>query len=176
MLLGGQQCIVTLCGRTFPLMIHKGLPYLPQRLPTLEEMNGGLPQCIMTSDKEWDPSIVDTKCTIQELLQSLPVERGDEMYDERGMIVTHTLVNKANHDLINDSYDSFKTRFLCDIGNVYQAPTIGSIIVNQGILSNASNIGFSKAQHIIDPPTDNTNNNSGEPVDPVGISPTDGIY
>ena len=29
-LLGGRQCIVSVCGRVFPLAINKGLPYLPQ--------------------------------------------------------------------------------------------------------------------------------------------------
>jgi hypothetical protein len=41
----------------------------------------------MTSDKEWDPSIYDSKCTIEEHLQSLPVAPNDDLYDNKGRIV-----------------------------------------------------------------------------------------
>ena len=44
-------------------------------------MNGGLPQCIMTSDKEWDPSIYDSQYTVEEHLQCLPVALTNDMYD-----------------------------------------------------------------------------------------------
>ena len=100
--LGGKQSIVTPCGTTFPLMIKKGLPYLPQRKPTDDEMNGGLPQVIMTSDKEWDPSIYDTTCTIDELLQSFPVPKSDDLYDARGNIVVNfSTIDNATHLIDN---------------------------------------------------------------------------
>ena len=57
MTLGGKQRLVCKNHGTehiFPLVVDKGLCYLPMRYPTDEEMEN-LPQLIMTSDKAWDP-------------------------------------------------------------------------------------------------------------------------
>ena len=62
---GGSRSITTPTGEIFPLQMHKGLLYLPQRLPTDWEMEN-LPQVIMTLDKVWDPSKYSTKFSIEE--------------------------------------------------------------------------------------------------------------
>ena len=46
----GNQCI-TVGNVILPLKFKNGLMYLPMRKPTLEEMNGGLEQIILTSDQ-----------------------------------------------------------------------------------------------------------------------------
>ena len=48
----------------------------------------------MTSDKEWDPSIYDSKCTIEEHLQSLPVAPTDNMYDDEGRIAFNAAITE----------------------------------------------------------------------------------
>lgn len=55
---GGTQRIVTPDGITLPLCVHGGLPYLPLRPPTDHELET-FPHIIMTSDDDWDPTVLD---------------------------------------------------------------------------------------------------------------------
>ena len=88
-LLGGGQSIIAPLGHIFPLIILGGLSYLPQRLPIDCKMIS-LPQVLMTLSKPWDPSIFYTKCTIEELLCSLPaIPAGtrEDLSDKEGNLV-----------------------------------------------------------------------------------------
>ena len=55
---GGLQRILTVDGHEIPLVIRNGLPYLNIRPHTDREFDT-LPHVIMTSDSDWDPSILD---------------------------------------------------------------------------------------------------------------------
>lgn len=55
---GGLQRIRTLDGYVLPLNIRSGLPYLPMRPYTDDEWDS-LPHVILTSDADWDPSVLD---------------------------------------------------------------------------------------------------------------------
>ena len=55
---GGLQRILTVDGYEIPLTIRNGLPYLNIRPYTDHEFDT-LPHVIMTSDNDWDPSILD---------------------------------------------------------------------------------------------------------------------
>ena len=57
---GGRQRITTADGYIFPLSIRQGLPYLKMRAYTTDEYNT-YPHVIMTSDKEWDPTLFDNE-------------------------------------------------------------------------------------------------------------------
>ena len=56
--LGGKGTIATPDGYIFPLSFVAGLPYLKMRRYTTEEYSS-LPHVIFTSDKEWDPTLLD---------------------------------------------------------------------------------------------------------------------
>jgi len=62
---GGTQCITTNDGYVFPMDIRDGLPYLTLRPFTDEEWET-LPHVVMTSDEDWDPSVLDNKITDDE--------------------------------------------------------------------------------------------------------------
>lgn len=57
---GGRQRIVTPEGYVFPLNIRNGLPYLTMR-PYSDEEFQTLPHVILTSDVDWDPSVLDNE-------------------------------------------------------------------------------------------------------------------
>ncbi len=90
--LGGGQRLVLPTGEIFPLCIRNGLAYLSMCLPTDEEMNGGLPQCIFTSDQVWDPTIYTDKFTLEEQLKNLEDHPAgtDTAYNERGELILST--------------------------------------------------------------------------------------
>ena len=56
--LGGKQRIVMLDGYSILLQFRDGLPYMRMRPPTDSEL-GSLPHVIFTSDRNWDPTILD---------------------------------------------------------------------------------------------------------------------
>ncbi len=55
---GGMQRIHTIDGYTLPLNVRSGLAYMDMRPPTDKELDT-LPQIILTSGLDWDPSILD---------------------------------------------------------------------------------------------------------------------
>ena len=55
---GGYQRIKTLDGYTIPLDIKSGLPYMKLRPYTDDEWDA-LPHVLLTSDDEWDPTVLD---------------------------------------------------------------------------------------------------------------------
>ena len=58
--LGGRQSIVTRDGYLIPLQFDQGLAYFSMTPPTDQEMDE-LPHCILTSDAEWNPAVVDSE-------------------------------------------------------------------------------------------------------------------
>jgi hypothetical protein len=66
---GGKQCITTLDGYVIPLQIRGGLAYMDMHPPSDEELND-LPHVVLTSDADWDPTIVDNEMEIKEWLDA----------------------------------------------------------------------------------------------------------
>jgi transposase InsO family protein len=57
---GGQQRLTTPDGFVLPLDVRNGLPYLRMRPPTDRELsNPDIPHVVLTSDTDWDPSVLD---------------------------------------------------------------------------------------------------------------------
>ena len=57
---GEMPSITTLEGFVIPISFRNGLPYIKMRPPTKKELES-LPRVPITSDKEWDPSVLDSK-------------------------------------------------------------------------------------------------------------------
>ena len=55
---GGLQRITTVDGYIIPMRIHSGLPYIDMRPYTDDEWES-LPHVVLTSDMDWNPSIMD---------------------------------------------------------------------------------------------------------------------
>ncbi|EEC44015.1 predicted protein [Phaeodactylum tricornutum CCAP 1055/1] len=72
---GGQQRIVTLDDYIIPLHVRQGLPYMDMRQPTDSEFES-LPHVVLTSDIDWDPSILDNEVDMvndwYDAMQDLP--------------------------------------------------------------------------------------------------------
>jgi hypothetical protein len=56
----GQQCLTTLEGYKIPLSIRRGLPYMDMHPPSVHELDT-LPQVVLKSDDNWDPTIADNE-------------------------------------------------------------------------------------------------------------------
>eukprot|EP00536_Pseudo-nitzschia_multiseries_P011293 jgi/Psemu1/28422/gm1.28422_g len=85
---GGGQVIATTDGCVLPLSVRHELPYLAMHKYTTEEFNT-LPHIIMTSNKHWDPSVLDTIISAKDktFLQKHPPQPQQLLYstyDEYG--------------------------------------------------------------------------------------------
>jgi hypothetical protein len=58
--LGGDQNIITPCDKIIHLSYHDGLPKMDMCPPTEDEM-ASYPHVILTSEMEWDPTILDNE-------------------------------------------------------------------------------------------------------------------
>jgi hypothetical protein len=54
----GKQCLHTIDGYVSPINFYSGLPYL-RMVPYMDEEWETLPHVIMSSDQDWDPTILD---------------------------------------------------------------------------------------------------------------------
>ena len=85
---GGGQRITTLEGYVIPLQFRNGLAYFETKKPTDNDIEE-YPYVILTSDTDWDPSILDNEIDLSEIHQSLsdlPPENvyGDIRFDTKG--------------------------------------------------------------------------------------------
>lgn len=60
MVIGGKQRILSVDGHAIPLDTIHGLPHTKMRPHTNKEWEE-LPHLVMTSDEDWDPSVLDKK-------------------------------------------------------------------------------------------------------------------
>ena len=123
---GGLQRIVTVDGYEIPLAFRNGLPYLPIKPYTDREFET-LPHVIMTSDQDWDPSVLDAPVDTTD-----PITAGSDV---------------ANiHDNFNQ-YGEYMDRYVVTMAD------IGDDVLDDHLLP--SYFMFRHEQH--DPgPTDNT--------------------
>ena len=96
---GGKQRILTVDGYVIPLTVRNGLPYLNIRPYTDLEFDT-LPHVIMTSDHDWDPSILDcgpddvTKALdAHDLLQERPIH---ENFNQSGEYMDRYVVTSVD--------------------------------------------------------------------------------
>ena len=69
----GEQCITTLEGYVIPMNFINGLPYIPMRPFSNAEWNT-LPHIILTSNMEWDPSVLDHNITNDDnAIEAIPI-------------------------------------------------------------------------------------------------------
>ena len=85
---GGGQRITTLEGYDIPLQFRIGLAYFETKKPTVNVLEE-YPHVILTSDTDWDPSILDNEIDLSEIhqcLSDLPPENvyGDIRFDTKG--------------------------------------------------------------------------------------------
>ena len=118
---GGTQCMRTIEGYLIPLNFFSGLAYVRMRPYTDQEWDT-LPHVILSSDLEWDPSVLDHVMDDDEnwfdALEDTPTFIGDDNFNEYGdykhrhiaASTTTTKVNKHRvhtvHDHDDDSYAS----------------------------------------------------------------------
>ena len=86
--IGGKQRITTLEGYLIPLQIRQGLPYFKMSPPSDDDLDC-YPHVILTSDMDWDPSILDNEINlnhIEQEMDNLPLENvyGDIHFDPQG--------------------------------------------------------------------------------------------
>ena len=74
---GGKQLITTLEGYQIPIHMRGGLPYIDMESPSDDEMDQ-LPHVIMTSDLDWDPSVLDEEVDINDILD--PANQGPDYF------------------------------------------------------------------------------------------------
>ena len=107
-MLGGLGCVVVNGGEyRVPLRFKKGLAYLPQTFPSNEELRS-LPQVLMTSEDEWDPSKYnDTHLSTHDLLERIPKSKNvqeNAWYDLYGDIKPQAI--EANVVVTDDDVPS----------------------------------------------------------------------
>ena len=84
---GGLQCILTSDGYVIPISIRDGLPYITL-CPFTDEEWDSLPHVILTSDADWDPSMLDLDLDEPEAwfdaITDLPPDKPPSAFDEFG--------------------------------------------------------------------------------------------
>ena len=96
----GTQCIITNDGFKIPISIKNGLPYIPLRPYTDAEWDT-LPHIIVTSDLDWDPTVLD--CPAEDSQEWIDVQSdfsdtlNSPLFDEFGDYRKREIV--SSHDL-----------------------------------------------------------------------------
>ncbi|CAJ1961165.1 unnamed protein product [Cylindrotheca closterium] len=98
---GGKQRLSTPDGWVIPMEIVNGLPYVRMRPPTKRELDT-LPHIVLTSDKDWDPSVLDSKLEdFEKWAESIPddgSEEGERPFDRVGILksIRLSLLSRMN--------------------------------------------------------------------------------
>ena len=113
---GGLQRIRTNDGHVFPLNIRDGLPYLRMRPFTDREFDE-LPHVILTSDRDWDPSVLD-HCfddddAWYDAISDLEEDPSANLFDEYGNYRKRVIVQETFFDAVDDM--SGTTSYLEDV-------------------------------------------------------------
>ena len=102
---GGLQRITTIDGYVHPLDISNGLAYIPIRPYTDEEWDS-LPHVVWTSDKDWDPSVLDHD-----------LSSNTDWYDS---------ISDLNESIIHSAFDEF---------GEYKHRSAKLLVINDGEMS-----------------------------------------
>ena len=103
---GGKQRILSPDRYHIPLNVESGLPYMPMRPYTDEEFDT-LPALVLTSDGEWDPSVLDHNLTDDDqwfdAISDFPDETLNNPFDLEGNYkAIHIVTEAIFHDAIPD--------------------------------------------------------------------------
>ena len=112
---GGLQRILTLDGYAIPINIEDGLPYISMK-PYTDEQWDTLPQVILTSDAEWNPTVLDHRLddnddwfdAISDLQSNPTTNLFDEFgnYRKRVVVVEHaTFFDAVDPPTVDDIVD-----------------------------------------------------------------------
>ena len=107
--LGGKGTISTPDGYIFPLSFAAGLAYINMRSFTDDEYQK-LPHVIMTSDKDWDPTVFDKHYDINALAKQMSQELHllpHKDYDLTGEYIHHHEVTSNQHPVIANGHVTF---------------------------------------------------------------------
>ena len=121
---GGMQRILTVDGYEIPLTIRSGLPYLQIRPHTDHEF-ATLPHVVMTSDRDWDPSVLD--CDPDDVSQPLGLN------------------DPVNERPIHENFNQF--------GEYMDRYVVTSTAISDPILEDQilpTHLMFRRAEHIVD--------------------------
>ena len=114
--LGGKQRIKTMCGKTIPLAIRKGLAYMDMHPPSDYELEN-YPHVTFTSDMTWDPTILDEEEPFEiEDDQSEPPYGEDDINDFGEHLVRTSDVHEFSSvmdedDISTESESNIKDRY-----------------------------------------------------------------
>ncbi|CAJ1952080.1 unnamed protein product [Cylindrotheca closterium] len=110
---GGQQRLTTPDGFVLPLDISNGLPYLRMRPPTdLELSNPDIPHFVLTSNTDWDPSVLDHLINNMEkwansVLNCDP-EDEERLFDLVGVLKNNKAVTSFKDSRLDEITDFFE--------------------------------------------------------------------
>src|SRR5210317_1955748 len=111
---GGKQCISTPDGFEIPLDIQSGLAYIKMRPPTDRELASDIPHVVLTSDKDWDPSVLDHSIDdVEQWALDRPTDGPEEVerpFDNLGILKVTKAVSSSNHDEL-DTFESILEYF-----------------------------------------------------------------
>ena len=110
---GGKQQLTTPEGFIIPLDIKNGLPYLKMRPPTDRELsNPDIPHIVLTSDVDWDPSVLDYSIPDMDAwVQSTPDYASDDEerpFDDVGILKNNKAVTSFKESKLDAAIDFFE--------------------------------------------------------------------
>ncbi|CAJ1970450.1 unnamed protein product [Cylindrotheca closterium] len=110
---GGKQRLSTPDGWVIPMEIVNGLPHVRMRPPTKCELET-LPHIVLTSDKDWDPSVLDSKLEdFEKWAESIPdngSEEGDRPFDRVSILKSNkTVTTLKDESLLDQALDFFES-------------------------------------------------------------------
>ena len=104
---GGTQSITTPDGFCIPLQFHNGLPHMALRPPTDRELaNPDIPHVVLTSDADWDPTILDSTFDMDTWKDSIPdyeSDEGERPFDSVGILKSNRIISiNKNETIVED--------------------------------------------------------------------------
>ena len=98
---GGLQQVQTVDGYVIPINVKAGLPYIKTHPYTDKEWDT-LPHVVLTSDKDWDPSVLDHTLDDNEdwynAVSDLQIDPATNLFDEFGNYHNCTVVQEVFFD------------------------------------------------------------------------------
>lgn len=124
---GGTQSITTPDGFCIPLQFHNGLPHMALRPPTDRELaNPNIPHVVLTSDADWDPTILDSTFDMDTWKNSIPdyeSDEGERPFDSVGILKSNRIISiNKNETVVEDllnAHDQHDTNM--DLNGLYES-------------------------------------------------------
>ena len=120
-----NQIIITPEGFVIPMHIRDGLHYIDMSIPTDEEMEK-YPNCFITHDSPWNPSVLDDEFLSTEDLPDDPAihsrrEARSALIDEYGEPIFTRLINLGQVQAVDDQYVDYRENYLEDLSQMLYA-------------------------------------------------------